>query len=88
MNKKQLIARVQRHMGPGTTGNAAAATVEAVLSAIVACAAEEGKTHMPRFGVFRLKQAPAGAKLLFSPSRRFASELRQLSPAPPFRDRG
>ncbi len=40
MNKKELIARVQRHMGPGATRDAAGAAVDAVTSAILAAAAE------------------------------------------------
>lgn len=68
MNKKQLIARVQRYMGPGATGSTASAAVEAVLSSIQKNAQTVPKLHIVGFGTFRL--SPKG-KLTFSPARGF-----------------
>lgn len=98
MNKGQLIARVQRHMGPGATRETAAAAVEAVLSSILA-AVEEEKVHISRFGAFELRDCPArrgfdiprGAPCLHSPTRRltfrpargFLPELPPLPLTPP-----
>ena len=53
MNKKELIARVQRYMGPGATRATASAAVEAVLASIQQATAETGdKLHIARFGTF------------------------------------
>ena len=53
MNKKQLIARVQRYMGPGATRNTASAAVEAVLASILDATGSPGdKLHVSRFGTF------------------------------------
>lgn len=68
VNKKQLIARVQRYMGPGATGSTASAAVEAVLSSIQKNAQTVPKLHIAGFGTFRL--SPKG-KLTFSPARGF-----------------
>lgn len=68
MNKKQLIARVQRYMGPGATISTASAAVEAVLNSIHKSARTEPKLHITGFGTFRL--SPKG-KLTFSPARGF-----------------
>lgn len=68
MNKKQLIARVQRYMGPGATGSTASAAVEAVLTSIQKAANTNPKLHIAGFGTFRL--SPKG-KLTFSPARGF-----------------
>lgn len=68
MNKKQLIARVQRYMGPGATISTASAAVEAVLSSIQKNAQTVPKLHIAGFGTFRL--SPKG-KLTFSPARGF-----------------
>lgn len=46
-------------MGPGATGKAASAAVEAVLSSILSSTAELGKTHLPQFGTFEQKNCPA-----------------------------
>ncbi len=51
MNKKQLITRVQRYMGPGATRKTASAAVEAVLSSIRKESCEK-KVHVAHFGVF------------------------------------
>ena len=58
MNKKQLIARVQRYMGPGATQSTASAAVEAVLGAVLALSAEE-RLHITRFGSFEQRLCPA-----------------------------
>ena len=52
MNKKQLISRVRQLMGAGTTQATASAAAEAVLSSILAAAAESEKVHITRFGTF------------------------------------
>ncbi|MBR5213633.1 MAG: HU family DNA-binding protein [Akkermansia sp.] len=70
MNKKQLIARVQRYMGPGATRSTASAAVEAVLASILNGADNEKGVRITRFGTFRKKAAQDGTrKLRFSPSR-------------------
>ena len=58
MNKKQLIARVQRYMGPGATQSTASAAVEAVLGAILTLSAKE-RLHITRFGSFEQRLTPA-----------------------------
>lgn len=68
VNKKQLIARVQRYMGPGATGSTASAAVEAVLTSIQKAANTNPKLHIAGFGTFRI--SPKG-KLTFSPARGF-----------------
>ena len=71
MNKKQLIARVQRYMGPGATRSTASAAVEAVLASIARGAAEEKGVRIQKFGTFRKKRAANGEqKLRFAPSRK------------------
>ena len=53
MNKKQLIARVQRYMGPGATRATASAAVEAVLASIrLATAETDARLHIAHFGTF------------------------------------
>ena len=60
MNKKQLIARVQRYMGPGATRATASAAVEAVLASIQLATAEaDDKLHIAHFGTFQRIQRPA-----------------------------
>lgn len=60
MNKKQLIARVQRYMGPGATRATASAAVEAVLASIQqATATPDEKLHIAHFGTFTRKKRPA-----------------------------
>lgn len=72
MNKKQLIARVQRYMGPGATRSTASAAVEAVLASIINGSADAKGVHITRFGSFRKKITSAGPpKLNFRPSRLF-----------------
>lgn len=99
MNKRQLIARVQYHMGPGATRETAAAAVESVLSSILS-AVEKEKVHIPRFGTFeRLHrqarrgfdihratacQYPPTQRLTFRPAREFLPEL----PPPPTQKTG
>jgi len=58
VNKKELIAHVRRYMGPGATGNAASAAVEAVFSSILA-EVEHGSVHVPELGTFELRDTPA-----------------------------
>ena len=76
MNKKQLIARVQRYMGPGATRSTASAAVEAVLASISAEAQNETGVHIKRFGTFAYKNANEATKkdgrLCFRPSRKLA----------------
>lgn len=68
MNKKQLIARVQRYMGPGATRNTASAAVEAVLTSIQLAAETDTKLHISHFGTFRSTPAE---KLTFRPAKGF-----------------
>jgi nucleoid DNA-binding protein len=76
VNKKQLIARVQRYMGPGATRTTASAAVEAVLASIVAEAKNEHGVRIKRFGTFAFKSSSTVAKkdgrLCFRPSRKLA----------------
>lgn len=76
MNKKQLIARVQRYMGPGATRSTASAAVEAVLTSISAAAKNENGIRLKRFGTFVYKTSDDGEKndgrLCFRPSRKLA----------------
>ena len=76
MNKKQLIARVQRYMGPGATRSTASAAVEAVLASISAEAKNENGVRIMRFGTFVYKKADSETKkdgrLCFHPSRKLA----------------
>ena len=58
MNKKELIAQVQRNMGPGATRSTASAAVEAVLASI-RLAAEQEKLHIAHFGTFEQVHRPA-----------------------------
>ncbi len=58
MNKKELIARVQRHMGIGCTRQTATATVDAVLTSIVKLSAQ-GTLRLHNFGSFSQKTRPA-----------------------------
>lgn len=72
MNKKQLIARVQRYMGPGATRSTASAAVEAVLASIINGSSDAKGVHITRFGTFFKKtKADGNAKLSFQPSRLF-----------------
>lgn len=57
MNKKELIARVQRYMGPGATRNTASAAVEAVLASIIQ-GAQTGKVHISHLGTFEFVLRP------------------------------
>ncbi len=52
MNKRELIARVQRHMGAGASRDAARAAVNAVLGSILQEAREEKKVHIAQLGTF------------------------------------
>lgn len=58
VNKKQLVARVQRYMGPGATQSAASAAVEAVLASILKLTARE-RLHITRFGSFECRERSA-----------------------------
>ncbi len=72
MNKKQLIARVQRYMGPGATRSTASAAVEAVLASIINGSADAKGVHITKFGTFFKKDKADGSpKLSFQPSRLF-----------------
>lgn len=55
MNKTQLIARVQRNMGMGSTRDSARAAVEAVLNCIAEVSREE-RIELRGFGVFYHKE--------------------------------
>ncbi len=55
MNKRELIARVQRHMGVGATREAARAAVSAVLESILQSAAEAPKVHIAHLGTFEYR---------------------------------
>lgn len=84
MNKKELIAQVQRNMGPGATRNTASAAVEAVLASIGLAAQQRGKLHIAHFGTFEqvlhperrgydintrtVRTIPARAELTFRPA--------------------
>ncbi len=52
MNKRELTARVQRHMGAGASRNAAQAAVSAVLDSILQAAASDGNVHIAHLGSF------------------------------------
>lgn len=83
MNKTQLIARVQRNMGMGSTRDSARAAVDAVLGCI-AEASQEERIELRGFGSFYHKQKeprrllhpttkeaiilPARSELQFKPS--------------------
>ncbi len=56
MNKRELISRVQRHMGVGASRDAARAAVNAVLESILLTAAAEGKIHLAHLGTFEYQQ--------------------------------
>ena len=58
MNKAQLIARVQQHMGQGSTRETATAAVDAVLDSI-AKAAQQEKVQLRGFGSFYTKEKKA-----------------------------
>lgn len=51
MNKKELIAHVQRAMGPGATRRTASAAVDAVMESIALLAHRE-PLHLMGFGTF------------------------------------
>lgn len=77
MNKGQLIARVQRLMGPGATRRSASAAVEAVLSSVAAAVAEGEKLHIAGWGSFELCERrarsgrlPGAAERLAIPAKR------------------
>ena len=71
MNRKQLIARVQRYMGPGATRNTASAAVEAVLSSIEQAAHSAPKLHVAHFGTFEVNDKE---RLTFRPAKNFLPE--------------
>lgn len=62
MNKKQLIARIQRHMGFGSTRDSAQAALNAVLDCIATYSKEE-RIELRGFGVFTQKEKKARAIL-------------------------
>jgi len=66
VNKKQLIARVQRYMGPGATRNTASAATEAVLLSILKAASQSDKLYITRFGTFSINKRQV---LTFRPSK-------------------
>ncbi len=86
MNKRELIARVQRHMGIGATRDAARAALNAVLESIQQAAAEGETVHIPRLGSFEYRlhhprsgkglptaaatEAPPTRRLTFRPANR------------------
>lgn len=73
MNKKQLIARVQRYMGPGATRSSASAALNAVLSSIDKAAAAPQGIRISGFGTFSVKLKASGTettrRLIFHPAR-------------------
>ncbi len=58
MNKRQLIARIQAHMGVGCTRETATAALEAVLESIVRLSHDE-VVQIQRFGRFSQKERQA-----------------------------
>lgn len=79
MNKKQLIARVQRYMGPGATRESASAALKAVLEAIESATKPEEssplapshplpKAHIPQLGTFQYAARRSGLRLTFRPA--------------------
>ena len=77
MNKKQLIARVQRYMGPGATRSTASAAVEAVLASIQQGAQEPKGVHITRVGSFAYKKSNSPRRseqaMRFEPSAHFTA---------------
>lgn len=71
MNKRELITRVQRLMGPGTTRRTAAAALEAVLGSIPSLATQQRGLTIRGFG--RFCRATDG-KLHFRAARRLLPE--------------
>lgn len=73
MNKKQLIARVQRYMGPGATRSSATAAVNAVLSSIAHAADAPQGIRISGFGTFAVKlkssETQTTRRLIFRPAR-------------------
>ncbi len=73
MNKKQLIARVQRYMGPGATRSSATAAVNAVLSSIDNTANAPQGIRISGFGTFSVKlkssESETSRRLIFRPAR-------------------
>lgn len=58
MNKSQLIDAIQKELGNDTTRKAAAAALNATLSAIAKAVAKE-KVQIVGFGTFETRQRPA-----------------------------
>ena len=97
MNKRELITRVRRLLGPGTTYQSAAAAVDAVLGSILSTI-PRGKVRIPELGTFELidraprtafsiplaapKPIPATRKLCFRPASALLAELK-LQPLAP-----
>lgn len=97
MNKRQLITRVRRLLGPGTTYQSASAAVDAVLGSILSTI-PRGKVRIPELGTFELidraprtafsiplaapKPIPATRKLCFRPASALLAELK-LQPLAP-----
>ncbi len=69
VNKKQLIARVQRYMGPGATRSTASAAVDAVLNSIQSAALSEPKLHISKLGTFEYNTERG--KMVFRPAKGF-----------------
>ena len=76
MNKKQLITRVQRYMGPGATRKTASAAVEAVLSSIRK-ESREHVVHIAHFGVLNGETIiiPQHKRLIFRPSGKLTRRI-------------
>ena len=90
MNKRQLITRVRRLLGPGTTYQSATAAVDAVLGSILATV-PRGKVRIPDLGTFEFidraprtafsiplsaaKTIPATRKLTFRPASSLLAAL-------------
>ena len=85
MNKKELISRVQRYMGPGATRATASAAVEAVLASSRQATDSGEKLHLAHFGTFEcvhraarqgydintgsMRELPARQELTFKPAK-------------------
>lgn len=83
MNKKQLIARIQKYMGPGATRKTATAALDAVLSAVVSATSPttdrtiQPKAHIPHLGTFQRQPRRMGMRLTFRPATDLLAALQR-----------
>ncbi len=89
MNKRELIARVQRYMGAGASRDAARAAVNAVLESIL-LSARTTRVPISKLGVFEYKERRGARRLCFRPARRLVERttgschaLPETPPEPP-----